>query len=123
MSREFSLIADRRRNALAHGVDAWRLESVPGWIKSQRSDGTWADVDYTAGCEAQRANWPAQEHLQRTLALAAAATGLQIDAAPNVAEQADSSAGRALRWWLDRDFTSNHDCIARGGTVYVSTLP
>lgn len=28
-------------------------------------NGTWTDVDYTTGCTARRANWPAQQHFQR----------------------------------------------------------
>ena len=28
-------------------------------------NGTWGDVDYTAGCSARRANWPAQQHFVR----------------------------------------------------------
>lgn len=27
--------------------------------------GTWMDVDYTSGCTARRANWPAQQHFNR----------------------------------------------------------
>lgn len=31
------------------------------------SNGTWpaSEIDYTAGCNARRANWPAQEHWAR----------------------------------------------------------
>lgn len=28
-------------------------------------NGTWSDVDYTSGCLARRANWPAQDHFHR----------------------------------------------------------
>lgn len=30
-----------------------------------QENGTWSDVDYTTGCDARRANWPAQQHFQR----------------------------------------------------------
>jgi len=29
------------------------------------SSGKWPDVDYTTGCDARRANWPAQIHWTR----------------------------------------------------------
>lgn len=31
-------------------------------LDTASADGTWPDVDYTAGCPARRANWPAQVH-------------------------------------------------------------
>jgi len=36
-------------------------------MDSLGSDGKWLDseVDYTTGCAARRANWPAEEHWQR----------------------------------------------------------
>jgi hypothetical protein len=34
-------------------------------LSSQQPDGTWTDVDYTTGCPAIRANWPAQQHWNR----------------------------------------------------------
>jgi hypothetical protein len=113
---EFALIKTRRRAAFAQGVDAWRSATVPFWLASQKSDGSWPDVDYTTGCGAQRANWPAQEHLARTLALAAMASGLGTTATPSTTTSAvGSAASSALDWWFAADFGSNIDCLAQGG--------
>lgn len=35
---------------------------VCGSLETVSADGTWPDVDYTSGCPARRANWPAQVH-------------------------------------------------------------
>ena len=34
-------------------------------MQSLDSNGKWPDVDYTTGCDARRASWPAQSHWSR----------------------------------------------------------
>lgn len=42
------------------------IKLIPTWLTTFSSDnGTWSDVDYTSGCTARRANWPAQQHFMR----------------------------------------------------------
>lgn len=114
---EVNLIKSRRRTGFAQGVDLWRFDSSPSWIDSQKADGSWPDVNYLAGCQAQRANWPAQEHLQRTLALAALQSGeaFQNVTGEQQVQDVKTSALDALDWWFANDFGSNVDCVARGG--------
>jgi len=39
---------------------------IPTWLNTfSAENGTWTDVDYTSGCTARRANWPAQQHFIR----------------------------------------------------------
>lgn len=116
---QVDLIKSRRRTGFAQGVDLWRFDSSPSWIDSQKADGSWPDVNYLAGCQAQRANWPAQEHLQRTLALAALQSGeaFQNVTAGLQVQNVKNSALDALNWWFANDFGSNVDCVARGGNL------
>ena len=122
-AQEFSHIKARRRVAFAQGIDAWRVAAVPSWLATQKPDGSWPDIDYTSGCAAQRANWPAQEHLTRTLALAAMASGLGMNATALTTTRAvGSAASSALDWWFAADFGGNLDCLAQGGNPCVSSL-
>lgn len=111
-------------------------------LNNLTATGQWPDVNYTAGCDAQRANWPAQSHWLHSrewslgsdsfsntdarrpkVPLAAA----YVDAIPhtvNITEVApfDFIANQtvlevlnnAMNWWYQNDFTNN-DCIDLGG--------
>lgn len=50
---DVNLIAQRRKADLAQFPTPSQLGSIPTWLASQKSDGTWSDVDYTAGCTAR----------------------------------------------------------------------
>ncbi|KAF8528209.1 polysaccharide lyase family 8 protein [Hysterangium stoloniferum] len=83
-------------------------------------DGKWPDseIDYKAGCSAQRANWPASSHWARIIALAAAYHGGWGLAPTSYTQNATLRAqvGAAMDWWFDRDFT-NDSCLDRGGST------
>ncbi|KAL7315932.1 hypothetical protein PS15m_005092 [Mucor circinelloides] len=100
------LTSRRKRNIIDIGGSS--TENVNVWKSSLRSSGTWSDVDYTAGCDARVATWPAQTHLTRTRALAAAYAKNPTDSALL------AKALLALNYWLDNDFKTN-DCIDWGG--------
>ncbi|KAG5634466.1 hypothetical protein H0H81_001850, partial [Sphagnurus paluster] len=99
-------------------------------------NGKWPDseVDYTTGCEARRANWPAQTHWNRTRELfclsshfAARSIAVVAMAAAwyrniNDTDQSKSSTNadllngttRAMNYWFSRDFT-DEACLGSGG--------
>ncbi|WVQ80630.1 hypothetical protein IAT38_002735 [Cryptococcus sp. DSM 104549] len=81
-----------------------------------QKDGVWEDVIYTAGCDAQRANWPIQEHWIRTITLAAAWSGLNPSSPQNWTgdERLLAGARAGMDWWFENDYTSD-DCIGLGG--------
>ncbi|KAF8643576.1 hypothetical protein AX16_008964 [Volvariella volvacea WC 439] len=95
-------------------------DQVPAWLSTLAPNGKWPDseVDYATGCEARRANWPAQVHWTRIVTMAAAWHG----GVPNGAEEyvKDESLreaiSRAVDYWFSRDF-ANHDCLDYGGTA------
>jgi hypothetical protein len=48
---ELSLLMTRRKADL--GSNAVAPDKVGQWATSQQADGTWSDVNYLSGCEAQ----------------------------------------------------------------------
>ncbi|EIN13720.1 polysaccharide lyase family 8 protein [Punctularia strigosozonata HHB-11173 SS5] len=92
---------------------------IPAWLSSLGPDGKWPDseVDYTTGCDAQRANWPAYFHWNRILTIAAAWHGGLEGEDQYVKDPAVQSAiSNAMDWWFERDFT-NIACLDNGGTA------
>jgi hypothetical protein len=100
------------------------------------ADGKWSDVDYTTGCSAQRANWPAQGHWQRicessstcvwrpclffSSILIVVMAGAWYGGPANASQwfrdpSLHDSISVAMDWWFDRDFT-NLACLDSGGT-------
>lgn len=49
-----ALIKQRRIRDLASLISSEDISNVNLWLKTQKSDGTWDDVDYTVGCKASR---------------------------------------------------------------------
>ncbi|KIJ43946.1 polysaccharide lyase family 8 protein [Sphaerobolus stellatus SS14] len=90
--------------------------SIAKWTSTLKSDGTWPDVDYTSGCDAQRANWPAEDHWFRLGTLAAAWHG-GFGTSSGFVKNATLLAqiGSAMDWWFARDFTVP-SCLDTGGT-------
>ncbi|KAF8807439.1 polysaccharide lyase family 8 protein [Phlegmacium glaucopus] len=87
-------------------------------LSTLESNGKWPDneVDYTTGCAARRANWPAQTHWQRILVMAGAWHGGLNGADEYVKDPALRTAiSSAMDYWFGRDFT-NPACLDSGGT-------
>ncbi|CEL56342.1 polysaccharide lyase family 8 [Rhizoctonia solani AG-1 IB] len=95
-------------------------EDVQSYISTLKGDGTWAEVNYATGCDAQRANWPAGVgHWNRILAMAAAYHG-----APGAEEYTKNpelrgAISRAMEYWFANDFSTigSGACMDGGGKV------
>lgn len=107
-------------------------------MKTLSSGGQWPDVDYTTGCSAVRASWPAQEHWRRIsqsltftcivrpsyspflsiATLAAAYHGAAKFNAATAVYTRDpvvrAALTTAMDWWFANDFT-NIACLDNGG--------
>ncbi|KAF8912697.1 polysaccharide lyase family 8 protein [Gymnopilus junonius] len=93
-------------------------KNIPAWLVTWLYDGKWPDseVDYTTGCEARRANWPAQTHWQRILVMAGAwHGGLAGDNQFVKNSTLRTAISSAMDYWFGRDF-SNPTCLDSGGT-------
>ncbi|KZP31299.1 polysaccharide lyase family 8 protein [Athelia psychrophila] len=91
--------------------------SIPGWLSTLGANGMWpaSEVNYTAGCAAQRANWPAQTHWHRITIMAAAWHGGLTNATSFVGSDALRSAiSSAVGYWFSNDFTDD-TCLDSGG--------
>ncbi|KAF8898702.1 polysaccharide lyase family 8 protein [Infundibulicybe gibba] len=92
--------------------------SISTWLTSL-TNGKWPDseINYTTGCDAQQASWPAQEHWSRINTFAAAWHG----GLRNAAQFAGSSSLRAsiseaMDFWFQNDFKTPA-CLDSGGTT------
>lgn len=102
-------------------------------MSTLRPNGTWPDVDYTTGCDAQAASWPAQEHWSRislysfVLYNKFVSLNMSVDTfsaawhggLKNALQFANSSALRAnislaMNFWFENDFT-DPSCLDFGG--------
>ncbi|KAF8580669.1 polysaccharide lyase family 8 protein [Ramaria rubella] len=93
-------------------------KSISAWLSTLGADGQWpgSEIDYTAGCNARRANWPAEDHWIRIVMLAAAWHGGFNGAEATYVQDSSLRAqiGLAMDWWFARDFTVD-SCLDTGG--------
>ncbi|RPD82583.1 polysaccharide lyase family 8 protein [Lentinus tigrinus ALCF2SS1-7] len=103
-----------RRFATIVGA-ATGASSISSWLSTLQPDGTWPDLDYTAGCDAPTANWKAQKHWSRILTLAAAWHGGFKNAAQWVqSDEVRSALSSSMGFWFSNDFTIPA-CLDSGG--------
>ncbi|KAJ2927182.1 hypothetical protein H1R20_g9933, partial [Candolleomyces eurysporus] len=118
-SRDITIIYERRVSSIVGELGT--ISNIAAWLRDLDGNGKWPDsqVNYTTGCEARRANWPAQTHWQRILVMAGAWRG-GVNR-PNAAQwvnntQLRSATSRAMAYWFSRDMGNNTACLDRGGT-------
>ncbi|KAJ7149871.1 polysaccharide lyase family 8 protein [Mycena crocata] len=85
------------------------------WQQTLRANATWADVVYTAGCDAKPSSWPAQQHWVRTNTFASAWHGGFKNAANWTGDPTlRATISAAMAFWFDNDFTTPA-CLDSGG--------
>ncbi|KIY52561.1 polysaccharide lyase family 8 protein [Fistulina hepatica ATCC 64428] len=114
-STDIQTIQARRVSTIIGGLD--RAAQVSGWLSSLSERGSWPDVDYTTGCDARRANWPAEEHWSRIATMAGAWHGGFNGSSPQYVKNASLLARiiLAMDFWFKNDFT-NIACLDSGST-------
>ncbi|KAF8652215.1 hypothetical protein AX16_004493 [Volvariella volvacea WC 439] len=115
---EIAVMYERRLSALIGAITNAR--QVEAWLSTLAPNGKWPDseINYTTGCEAQRANWPAQAHWSRIVTMAATWHGGVANGSQEYVknEALREAISRAADYWFSRDFTGN-ECLDRGGTL------
>ncbi|KZP31300.1 polysaccharide lyase family 8 protein [Athelia psychrophila] len=115
---DISAILQRRITNIIDTLSAQSAAaSIPGWLSTLGANGTWpaSEVDYTTGCVAQKANWPAQTHWRRITIMTAAWHGGLTNATSFVGSDALRSAiSSAIGYWFSNDFT-DAACLDSGG--------
>ncbi|KAG2201019.1 hypothetical protein INT47_006563 [Mucor saturninus] len=87
-----------------------KVDLIPTWMAQfSAENGTFKDVDYTAGCTARRANWPAQQHFQRIVTMAS-----QFRTSPNNASVLLPPISKAMDYWFDNTYVPD-TCLDEGG--------
>ncbi|KAI0639372.1 galactose mutarotase-like protein [Trametes polyzona] len=107
---------ERRLALIISGISS--TNSVSAWVSTLGDDGKWPDseVDYTTGCMARRANWPAEEHWSRIVNMAAAWHGGVENGSTEFVNSSSllDAIHRAMDYWFSNDFKVP-DCLDSGG--------
>ncbi|KAJ7128143.1 polysaccharide lyase family 8 protein [Mycena crocata] len=113
--QDVAIVQQRRLSNIVGALGG--ASSIPSWLTTLNSSGQWPDVDYTSGCPAQRANWPAETHWSRISTLAGAWHGGLSGAAQYAGDSSlRASISLAMGYWFANDFT-NPACLDSGGTA------
>ncbi|KZP04685.1 polysaccharide lyase family 8 protein, partial [Athelia psychrophila] len=113
---DIGAISQRRITNIIDALSA-QHRLIPARLSTLGANGTWpaSEVDYTTGCAAQRANWPAQTHWHRISIMTAAWHGGLTNATSFVGSDALRSAiSSAIGYWFSNDFT-DAACLDSGG--------
>ncbi|KAF8640729.1 hypothetical protein AX17_000381 [Amanita inopinata Kibby_2008] len=120
---QVEIVNERRLRTIVGALSPSRTIEISDWLATLESNGKWPndEVDYSTGCAARRANWPAQEHWQRllstTVVMAGAWHGGIQGARQFTKDQAlRDSISLGMDYWFSRDF-SNPACLVSGGTA------
>ncbi|KAJ7706138.1 chondroitin AC/alginate lyase [Mycena rosella] len=112
-AQDIATFHERRLSNIVGSLTA--ASSISSWLSTLQANGQWPDVDYTAGCDGQRANWPAEVHWKRISTMAGAWNGGLAGADQHVKDSAlRNSLSIAMGYWFSNDFT-NGACLASGG--------
>lgn len=115
-SPDIELLTSRRLDFIVAGAGS--PSNISAWLSTLGSNGRWPDseVDYTTGCDARRANWPAEAHWQRLVTMGAAWHGGLSGAEQWVQDPTLlGDIHLAMDWWFENDF-QNPSCLDSGGT-------
>ncbi|KAG8921081.1 hypothetical protein FRC01_000423 [Tulasnella sp. 417] len=126
-AKDIETVYDRRVGFIVQDYASTKglADLLENLLDTAAADGTWPDVDYTSGCPARRANWPAQVHWLHIIPLAAAYTGALPKPEDTSALQWKNYVGnkeikqvldKAMNWWFDRDYEVGA-CVDQGGTA------
>ncbi|KAJ7181703.1 polysaccharide lyase family 8 protein [Mycena crocata] len=114
-AQDVKTIHERRLSNIVGALT--NASSISSWLSTLQSNGQWPDLDYRTGCDAQRANWPAQLHWNRISTMAGAWNGGLAGASQYVKDAGiRSSISLAMGYWFANDF-SIPACLMSGGTA------
>ncbi|KAI9487326.1 MAG: chondroitin AC/alginate lyase [Benjaminiella poitrasii] len=108
---ELQVLYDRKVDFIIQDYNK-NFNQIPTWMHTFNTvNGTWSDVDYTSGCSARRANWPAQQHFVRILTMAS-------QLCSNIESTSDNSLlpqiSKAMDYWFDNNYEPD-TCLDEGG--------
>ncbi|CDO71536.1 Polysaccharide Lyase Family 8 protein [Trametes cinnabarina] len=113
---DIEIARERRLSLILSGINS--TSSVAQWLSTLGPDGKWPDseVDYTTGCDARRANWPAEDHWNRIVTMAAAWHGGVEGSSQSFVNSSTllDAIHSAMDFWFENDF-QDQACLDSGG--------
>ncbi|KAI8972037.1 chondroitin AC/alginate lyase [Mycotypha africana] len=107
--QELQTLYERKTDFIIQDYSS-NFEQIPKWLTLYSNEtGTWSDVDYTSGCPARRANWPAQQHFVRVVTMAS-----QYRANMEENSHLIPYIQKAMDYWFDNNYTPDA-CLDQGG--------
>ncbi|OCH96195.1 galactose mutarotase-like protein [Obba rivulosa] len=118
MFDDLETIYERRQTSIVASIANTAKQNAIRWLLTLGADGKWpnSEIDYTAGCNARRANWPAQKHWQRLVAIASVWYADCDDADACLGPDLYESISRAMKYWFANDFI-NPTCLDSGSSL------
>lgn len=114
---DIDTVRENRLNSIVFGTTG--ATSIAAWLSTLDSSGKWPDseINYSTGCDAQQASWPAQSHWSRINTFAAAWHGGLRNAVQYAGDpELRAAMTNAMNFWFSKDFT-NTACLDSGGTA------
>ncbi|KAI8061422.1 chondroitin AC/alginate lyase [Gongronella butleri] len=105
-------LIQHQKNLIVVNAHRPKFDRVSTWQILMNKTSLWEDIDYSAGCAARAANWPARDHLERVEIMAAR----WYDDQENQHHLLDQIHA-ALDYWFQHDF-AEPDCLMSGGVAY-----
>ncbi|KAH9898428.1 galactose mutarotase-like protein [Cubamyces lactineus] len=113
---DIATVRERRLTLILSGITS--TSSISQWLSTLGPDGKWPDseIDYTTGCDARRANWPAEDHWNRIVSMAGAWHGGVEGGSPSFVNSSSllDAIHRAMDFWFENDF-QDQACLDSGG--------
>ncbi|KAM3579614.1 hypothetical protein VKS41_008068 [Umbelopsis sp. WA50703] len=104
-------------------INANGAPATSQWLTTLKSDGSFSDVDYTAGCNSNRANWGAEVHWSHVLDMTLSwATGLNGTTYKN-SSSLMTSIKSAMGYWFANDYTNEACSMDNGGSTCPCSTP
>ncbi|KAG9018586.1 hypothetical protein FRB90_011309 [Tulasnella sp. 427] len=114
---------DQKIEYIVNTLTGKNSNAILNSLSTEQASGQFTDVNYASGCDAQRSNWPAQQHWTRLRPIAAAYSDL-IQHTSSLSQKppkqfsgnstVQQSLDAAMNWWFSNDFTEP-TCLDRGG--------
>ncbi|KAI0662798.1 galactose mutarotase-like protein [Cubamyces menziesii] len=113
---DIATVRERRLTLILSGITS--TSSISQWLSTLGPDGKWPDseIDYTTGCDARRANWPAEDHWNRIVSMAGAWHGGVEGGSSSFVNSSSllDAIHLAMDFWFENDF-QDQACLDSGG--------
>ncbi|KAG8950420.1 hypothetical protein FRC04_007435 [Tulasnella sp. 424] len=128
---DLQVLFDQKISYIVDTLTGKNSGSIGKWLATEEPNGQFTDVNYASGCDAQRSNWPAQQHWTRLRPIAAAYSDLvphssSLNQKPPKQfaynDTVKQDLDLAMNWWFSNDFDET-TCLDKGGLSHPGNCP